>query len=117
MTNATPNAVSNVTMESEIVENKPCGQAVMTETTGLKVSGCQFKESSGSALPFNPEQNCSETDADNQGYTAMLVDVGTENSIGLNDAHFDTVREGKDQFSVCACTVNTPEATSDQPSC
>ena len=117
LTNATPHAVSKVTMESEIVENNPNGQAVMTETTGLKVFGCQFKESSGSALPFNPEQNCSETDADNQGYTAMLVDVGTEDSIGLSGAHFDIVREGKDQFSVCACTVNTPEATSDQPSC
>ena len=106
LTNATPNAVSKVTMESEIVENNPSGQAVMTETTGLKVSGCQFKDSSGSALPFNPEQNCSETDADNQGYTAMLVDVGTEDSIGLSDAHFDIVREGKDQL-VCVHALST----------
>ena len=48
----------------------------------------------------------------------MLEDVGdTANSIGLSDEHFDVVRKGQDQFSVCACNISQPEATSENPSC
>ena len=82
------------------------------------MSGCQHQEISGSAIPFNPEQNCSEADTDSQDYIAMLEDVGdTANSIGLSDEHFDVVRKGQDQFSVCACNISQPEATSENPSC
>ena len=123
MTNPTPSAVTKVTVEdkeSEIVEknNNPSNEAVMSVTAGLKVSGCQHHETSGSAIPFNPEQNCSEADTDSQDYIAMLEDVvDTANSIGLSDEHFDVVRKGQDQFSVCACNISQPEATSENPSC
>ncbi|MBV2113414.1 MAG: DDE-type integrase/transposase/recombinase [Candidatus Thiodiazotropha sp. (ex Ctena orbiculata)] len=118
LTNTTPKTVSKVTMESEIVDiNNPSGQTVMLEAAGLRVSGYRSKESSGSVLPFSPEQNCREANTDEQDFITMLADVDTEDSIGLSDAHLDIVREDKDQFHVCACTVSIAEATSDQPSC
>ena len=123
LTNPTPSAVTKVTVEdkeSEIVEknNNPSDEAVMSDTAGLKVSGCQHQGTSGSAIPFNPEQNCSQADTDSQDYIAMLEDVvDTANSIGLSEEHFDVVRKGQDQFSVCACNISQPKATSENPSC
>ena len=98
--------------------NNPSDEAVMSDTAGLKVSGCQHQETFLSAVTINPEQNCCEADTDSQDYIAMLEDVvDTANSIGLSDEYVDVVRKGQGQFSVCACNISQPEATSENPSC
>ena len=51
----------------------------MSDTAGLKVSGCQHQETSGSAIPFNPEQNCIQANADGQNNIDMLEDFGEIN--------------------------------------
>ena len=123
LTNSTPSAVTKVTIEdkeSEIVEknNNPCDEAVMSDTAGLKVSGCQHQETSGSAIPFNPEQNCIQANADGQDNIDILEDFGEINSIGLSEAHFDIVRIGKEAINICVGTITVAqEATSEQSSC
>ena len=52
LTHPTPSAVTKVTVEdkeSQIVvkNNNPSDEAVMSDTAGLKVSGCQHQENSG----------------------------------------------------------------------
>ena len=120
LTNSTPSAVTKVTVEdkeSEIVEknNNPSDEAVMSDTAGLKVSGCQHQEISGSAIPFNPEQTAN---ADSQDNIDMLEDFGEINSIGFSEAHFDIVRIGKAAISICVGTITVAqEATSEQSLC
>ena len=123
LSNSTPSAVTKVTVEdkeSEIVEknNNPSDEAVMSDTAGIKVSGCQHQETSGSAIPFNPEQNCIQANADSQDNIEMLEDFGEINSIGLSEAHFDIVRTGKEAINICVGTIRlAQEATSEQSSC
>ena len=124
LTKATPSAVLKVTVEdkeSEIVENNnnPSDEAVMSDTAGLKVSGCQHKKkTSGSAIPFNSEQNCIQANADSQGNIDMLENFVEINSIGLSEAHFDIVRIGKEAINICVGTITVAqEATSEQSSC
>ena len=104
LTNSTPSAVTKVIVEdkeSEIVEkkNNPSDEAVMSDTEGLKVSGCQHQETSGSAIPFNPEQNCIQAKADSQDNIDMLEDFAEINSIRLSEAHSDIVRIGKEAIN------------------
>ena len=114
LTNSTASAVTKVTVEdkeSEIVEknNKPSDEAVMSDTAGLKVSGCQHQETSGSAIPFNPEQNCIQANADSQNNIDLLEDFGEINSIGLSEAHFDIVRIGKEAINICVGTITVAQ--------
>ena len=122
--NSTPSAVTKVTVEhneTEIVEknNNPSDEAVMSDTAGLKVSGCQHQDTSGSAIPFNPEQNCIQPNADSQdNIDITLEDFSEINSIGLSEAHFDIVRIGKEAINICVGTITeAQEATSEQSSC
>ena len=121
LTNSTPSAVTKVTVEdkeSEIVEqnNNPSDEAVMSDTAGLKVSGCQHQKTSGSAIPFSPEQNCIQANADSQDN--ILEDFGEINSIRLSEAHFDIVRIGKEAINICVGTITVAqEATSEQSPC
>ena len=48
----------------------------------------------------------------------MLEDFGEINRIGLSEAHFDTVRIGKETVNICVCIIMVlQEATSKQSSC
>ena len=122
LTNSSSSTIANNTVDnqgSEFVLStcNPSDKTVRSENRneGLR---CQNPENSGSDIPFDPEQNCIQANADSQDNIDMLEDFGEINSIGLSEAHFDIVRIGKEAINICVGTITVAqEATSEQSSC
>ena len=82
------NIVDNQGSEFMLSTCNPSDKTVSSENTRTKVCGCQNPETSGSDIPFDPEQNCIQANADSQDNIDMLEDFGDINSTGLSEAHF-----------------------------
>ena len=123
LTNSSSSTIANNTVDnqgSEFVLStcNPSDKTVRSENTGTKVCGCQNPETSGSDIPFDPEQNCIQANADSQDNIDMLEDFGEIICTGLCEAHFDIVRIGKEAINICIGIITVAqEATSEQCSC
>ena len=122
LTNPTSTIVARNTAEgpgSEYVQriNNMSVTAVKPTSAGTKVSGCQNQNTSGSALPLDPERSCNNTNAARKDNVGICEDFGEFDSIGLSDIHFDVVRNGTGMIDICANSVTVAENTSEQLTC
>ena len=112
------NAVDIQGSESVQRLNNPSDSTVKSGNTGTKVSGDQGQGISGSVLPFYPERNHSQANADRKDNLGICEDLCKINSFGLSDIHFDVVRKEQEVIDICACTLTEArEATSEQQGC
>ena len=69
LTNSSSSTIANNTVDNQGSEFvlSTCNlsdKTLRSENTGTEVSGCQNPETSGSDIPFDPEQNCIQASAD-----------------------------------------------------